>query len=150
MVLTGEIKAFPRHTWDQPDSIEYAAEIIRFLIEKILNWSDEDLKKNLSIHTFMDHKLTVPFLTCFNASPIKAIMAAYPGKFKEWEFALPPRSFWMTPENRVKAIKWLFEEKLQWTDDDIKKNLRQQFLLNMVYQAFYLNILIAVRFKPSI
>lgn len=54
----------------------------------------------------------------FQASPIKAIMTAYPGKFKEWEFPCVPSNFW-TFENACKATKWMIEEKLQWNEEDI-------------------------------
>lgn len=52
LVLTGKIKTFPYGTWSQPDLIEYAVEIIRFFIEKVLNWSERDIKERLSKRLF--------------------------------------------------------------------------------------------------
>jgi hypothetical protein len=121
LVRTGKIKKFPISTWSQPDSIEYATQILRFLFEKILNWTDEDIKTNLSVRTFSDYRLRGLLSEVFYNSPFKALDSVYPGRFKQWEIKHTPKNFW-TRENLIKALKWMFEEKLKWSSADIKKN----------------------------
>jgi hypothetical protein len=122
LILAGKIKKFPKGTWEQPDSVEYAADIVRYWIEHILKWSDEDIKKGLSARLFIKHKLGGPLQRVFGESPYQAINAVYPGRFKEWDLPIVPQNYW-DYENAIAAIKWLIEEKLQWNDEDIKKNL---------------------------
>lgn len=121
LVLAGKIKKFPNRTWDQPDSVAYGAEIVRYWVEKVMQWSDEDIKMLLSARIFYRYKLG-GLISVFNGSPYQAINAAYPGRFKEWELKIAPFRFW-TRENGIKAVKWLIEEKLNWSDEEIKKNL---------------------------
>jgi hypothetical protein len=58
----------------------------------------------------------------FVQSPYKAINLAYPNRFKSWEFKRVPMNYW-TVETGIVAIRWLIEEKLKWSEDDIKRNL---------------------------
>jgi hypothetical protein len=127
LILAGKIKRFPAGTWNQPDSVEYAAEIVQYWIEHILEWSDEDIKKGLSAKLFNKHKLD-GLLTVFKDSPFYAIEAAYPGRFKEWELQKVPLGFW-TKENGIKAVKWLIEEKLNWSPEEIERNLSKETFL---------------------
>jgi len=157
LLLTGKIKQFPSGTWNQPNAQEYAAEIIRYLIEKILNWSDDDIKKNLSTKVFYQYKLGGLF-TLFNNSTFRVINTAYPGRFKEWDLRNVPIKFWST-ENSIKAVKWLIEEKLKWSEEDIKtkiscaifkknglERLLYYFFKNSPYQA--INAAYPGKFKP--
>ena len=59
---------------------------------------------------------------CFNSSLYQAINTTYPNKFKEWEFKRTPKNFW-TKEKGIEATKWLIEEKLKLTDDELKEQL---------------------------
>jgi hypothetical protein len=52
LVIKGDLKQFPRYFWEKPDSLKEASKITRYLIEKILNWIDDDIKKNLSLAIF--------------------------------------------------------------------------------------------------
>ena len=59
---------------------------------------------------------------CYNGSPYQAINTAYPNKFKEWEFSIVPRNFW-TKEKGIEATRWLIEEKLKLSDEELKEKL---------------------------
>ena len=58
----------------------------------------------------------------FNDSPFHALNAAYPNQFKEWELKFVPDKFW-NKDTGIRATKWLIEERLKWTDDEIKESL---------------------------
>ena len=59
---------------------------------------------------------------CFNGSPYQALNTTYPNKFKEWEFKNVPINFW-NKEKGIEATKWLIEEKLKLTDEELKEQL---------------------------
>jgi hypothetical protein len=46
----------------------------------------------------------------------------YPGKFKRWELISVSHDYW-TMETSIEATKWLIEEILELTDEDIIKKL---------------------------
>ena len=101
---------------------ETAAEATRWLIEEKLKWSEEELLKKLSTKTFTDNKLVGMFASVFNRSPYAAINNAYPGKYKPWQFANVPKSYW-TKETAAEATRWLIEEKLKWSEEELLKKL---------------------------
>ena len=124
MVLKGNvIKTFPRGFWQQPEAKQNAAKCTRYLIEKLLNYNDEDIKNKLSVIVFKSNKLGGMINMCFDNSPYNAINNAYPNRFKEWEFGTVPRGYWNDKENAIKCVKWLIEEKLKLDDEEIKEKL---------------------------
>jgi hypothetical protein len=135
MVLTGKLKRFPCRFWTDNDMSEYI-EIIKFLIEDILKWSNDDIKEKLGNDTFIDNGLTGMLRKVFGSSPYKAINTAYPGKFHPWELRMVPRNYWNL-ETAGDAVRWFIEEKLQWSDNDIKKNLT----LDMLYENGFATIM---------
>lgn len=77
---------------------------------------------------------------CFDNSPYRAVDATYPNKFKPWEFKQAPMEYW-TIENGIIATKWLIEEKLNFSNEDIKEklsvNLFERYgLLGMLQTCF--------------
>lgn len=122
LVLRGELKKFPKYFWEKPNSLEESAQITRYLIEDILKWNDEDIKKNLSNSPFVKNALDGMITIVFNKSPFKALDNAYPGKFKPWELKTTPRNYWNNMNASI-ATKWMIEDKLEWNDKDIKEKL---------------------------
>ena len=59
----------------------------------------------------------------FKGSPYEIINNTYPNKFKEWEFKFVPQGYWKNKENGIKATKWLIEEKLKLSDEELKEQL---------------------------
>ena len=80
LVYSKRIKRFPPHFWDNPDVHSYAPLITRHLIEDILKWDDNEIKKNLRKETFSDNGLAGMLSIVYNSSPYKAITLAYPEK----------------------------------------------------------------------
>ena len=115
-------KNFPHGTWNCDEKYENAKNVTKTLIEKVLKWSENDIKEKLSANTFRKYSLTGMFIILFNASPYLAIDNAYPGKFKQWDLPSVSKKFW-NMETAREATIWLIEEKLKWSDDDIKEKI---------------------------
>ena len=120
-------KRFPSGCWKYFDKINYedAAIVTRIMIEEVLQWSEEEMFEKLTHKTFSDNKLSGMLQIVFNNSPYEAINSAYPGKYKPWQFAYAPNSYW-TLEKGIEATKWLIEEKLKWTDEEVAEKLRHK------------------------
>ena len=114
-VLSGRRKRFPLGTWNY---LSDAIRLVKYLIEDKLQWSREDVCNNLRYETFVNAKLAGMMVLCFNKSPYQALNAAYPEKYKPWELQHTLQGFW-TRENGVEAVRWLLEEKLKWSREDI-------------------------------
>ena len=110
--------------WESKDNRVNA---IKNLIENILGWDEEQVKKYLTQDTFNNNDLS-GLIACsaYNGSPYKALNEAYPNKYLPWELPAVPTGFWDIKDNRINATKWLFETKLKWSIDDIKKKVSQK------------------------
>ena len=115
-----ELPSVPKKNWN----VKTAREATIWLIEEKLKWSDEDVRRNLSKNTFKENSLRGMLNLLFNGSPYLAIENAYPGKFKAWEFAKVSKNFWNL-KTASEATIWLIEEKLKWSDEDVRRNLSQ-------------------------
>ena len=124
-ILKGTRKKFVDGTWQRPDAISNAIKVTKYLIEDKLKLTDEEIKEQLSKNLFKDNNLYGMIHCCFNDSPYQAINTIYPNKFKEWEFKQTPNKFW-TKEKGIEVTKWLIEEKLKLTDEEIKEHLSQK------------------------
>ena len=105
-------------------NLKTAKEATIWLIEEKLKWNDDDIKEKLSANTFRKYSLTGMFIILFNASPYLAIDNAYPGKFKQWDLPSVQKKNWNVKTARAATI-WLIEEKLKWSDEDVRRNLSQ-------------------------
>ena len=117
-------KNFPSGTWSGDKKYENAKNVTKTLIEVVLKWTYEDIKNKLTLNTFKKYSVLGMMVKVFNSSPYLAIENAYPGKFKQWELPYVPHSFW-NMETAKEATIWLIEEKLKWSDEDIRKKLSQ-------------------------
>lgn len=123
LVLKGaEVKKFPRGFWNTSDSKNNAVICTKYMIENILNYSEEDIKRKLNINVFKKNKLAGMMLCVYNNSVYSIIDDAYPNKFMPWELNNVPIGYWSNDENIKNAIIWMIN-KLNWTDEDIKKNI---------------------------
>lgn len=122
LVLTGKLKKFPNYSWSEFSGIENAKLCIRYMIEKELNWNPEDIRRNIKASVFAKYKLRGMLYIVFNGSPFRALDATYPGVYKPWELTVSPMDTW-DKDVAIFAFKWLIEQKLKWSEDDITKNL---------------------------
>lgn len=121
-ILRGDRKQFPKGTWQRPDSLINSKKCMKYLIEEKLKLSDDEIKENISTAFFKDNKLSTMLCSCFESSATKAIDFVYPKRFKEWEFKNTPMSYW-NKEKAIEATRWLIEEKLKLTEEELKEQL---------------------------
>lgn len=76
-------KQFPKGVWNCNEKYDNAKEVTKTLIEKVLKWSDDEIKRKLSANIFRKYLLTGMLGYLFNNSPYLAIENAYSGKFKK-------------------------------------------------------------------
>ena len=89
-------------------TIETGKQAVRWLIEKRLKWSEEEVKRNINRNVFREHNLYGMLQSCFDSSPTKAVMESYPGDYGDWEFRLVPWAHWRR-ERVARLMKWLHE-----------------------------------------
>ena len=142
-ILKGIRKRFVQGTWLRPDAIPNAIKVTRYLIEKKLKLSNEEIRCKLSQRFFRVNKLGGMLETCFSGSPYLAINTVYPNRFKEWEFNKVPSNFW-SKEKGTEATRWLIEEKLKLTD----KELKEQLSLGL-FKINYLEVMLDLCFNGS-
>lgn len=160
LLLSGKINRFPKYFFKRDNVIDYdlGSMLLRYLIEKKLHWTDEDICNKLSVNTFKDNGLYGVLNHHFDYSPYKAINFTYPDKFKPWELKQCLKKYWNLDTAKESTI-WLIEEKLNWSDEDIcgKLNLNvfiENGLYGMIQRVFSESIYDAVnnaypnRFKP--
>ena len=99
-------KQFPKDIWNYNAKYDNAKVVTKTLIEKVLKWSDDEIKRKLSANIFIQNSLGGMLSILFNSSPYGAIENAYPGKFKALEFKNLPKPFWNLKTSKG-AIIWL-------------------------------------------
>ncbi len=119
-----EFKFTPKNFWN----LETAKEATKWLIEEKLKWNDEQVRKNIKQIVFIQNGLSGMLTKVFNGSIFAAIENAYPGKYKPWEFKSTPRNFWNL-ETAKEATKWLIEEKLKWSDEQVRENFTSEIFV---------------------
>ena len=145
LLLRGEIKKFPNGFWVQPEAKQNAAKCTRFAIEELLKLDDEEVKKVVNTTFFKKIKLLGMVSICFDDSPFKALDNAYPNKFKPWQLGTVSMSYWVDINNVIHATKWLVEEQLKFTDQEIKDKLCRK-----MFEDNGLGTMIDKRFKCSV
>ncbi|MBQ3421932.1 MAG: DUF4046 domain-containing protein [Romboutsia sp.] len=103
-------------------------EATKWLFEEKLKWDDDDIKEKLTGNTFIENGLA-GMSTRFNDSTYTILNMTYPDKFKPWDLIQTSGAYWKSEENRMSAIKWLFEEALAWTDDEIKEKFDANIII---------------------
>ena len=84
-------------------------------------------------------------ICCFGGSPHRAIQTSFPERnYKPWEFNTAPAGHWENPQNRIEAIRWLFDKKLKFNEDTLKSKLSKR-----LFKDNGLGGLLACYFKDS-
>lgn len=120
-----ELNFVPLEFWTE----EKCYEAVRWLIEKKLELSKEEIKKQYSKELLVRNGLVTVTRRLRNKSAYEIIDELYPGEFKPWEFVLTPVKFWNN-KTITAAIKWLIEEKLQWDKEEVKKKFTVETIEN--------------------
>ncbi|NHJ33565.1 MAG: hypothetical protein FK732_11960 [Asgard group archaeon] len=127
--------------WEGSVGKDRSLQAIRNLLDK-LKIKLEEIPKQVSYKTFKQNGLGGMLQTLYNSSPFQAINALYPGKFKPWEFSV--KNYWIqeTIQMARESTKWLIEEKLNLTLNEINEVRRKDFLefnLGQMLRIFYQN-----------
>lgn len=105
-VLSGEIKKFPYGFWKKNNTITKNTIICtKYLLNDILKWSINDIKKKLTIKIIRQYKL-YGMLENYNNSIYMLLETVYPNTFQPWELKCVPMGYWECKENRLKALNW--------------------------------------------
>ncbi|MGH1145108.1 hypothetical protein [Bacillus pseudomycoides] len=119
-LLLGKRMRFPQYTWEGDTNNDLARRVTKYLIENILKWNDEEIKKGWGQKVITKYKLGGLLAIKYKASPYAMINDAYPGRFKEWELNFAPAGFW-TREKGIEALRWTIEEKEKLSYQQIRK-----------------------------
>jgi hypothetical protein len=133
LVLTSKLPNFPPGFWCQiskDEGSKIALQLLKHLIKIRLKLERDQVINVLSKEFILNNKLWTPCKLYFGRSAIKYLMAAYPNEYKAFEFVncRIPQSYWCEKENRVDAIKWLIEDKLKWSLEDIREKFNKRIL----------------------
>lgn len=139
LVLNGTISRFPEKFWVGEEGVERGLECVEYLLYKKLNWNNEKIKNKFSKALLIKYKLGGMLSICFGNSPLKCIMSLLGDTFLPWEYNVAPRNYWNI--NTAREATQYMLNKLEWKDEDIKKNLSQRTfndfgLLPMLMQVY--------------
>jgi len=142
MLLSNQIKRFPRNFWKNDFSLDYADELGKYVINKFL---DDDTNKILNEYDckFVNKVRLHSALKLFNGSAFEYIDFLYPNRFKPWDFKKTPNAYW-NDENGIKATKWLIEDCLKWNETDVKEKLCYK-----TFASHNLNGMLAILYNDS-
>jgi hypothetical protein len=111
-----EFNRVPFDYWQGEEGKKHAIEAVKWLVVEKLNLTKlAEVPSKLNKHVFNKYGLD-GMLNIFNHSTYRAVDAAYPGRFKPWEFERVPINYWCGPDGKKhaeEAMKWLIEEKLK-------------------------------------
>lgn len=102
----------------QRNAQKRALVLVRYLIEKILAIDPREVLENEDETFFIRHKLQNVY-RLFNYSSNRALGNAYPEIIHPWLSSRTSDNFWEKEANRIQAIQWLVEEKLQISPKNI-------------------------------
>lgn len=121
-----EFNMCPMNFWNEEDNCILA---IKWLIETKLKWDDNKVLSSLNNQTFIDNNLG-GLLSKYNYSTYSLYNLAYPNKYYPWQFKQTPNVYWESKENVDLALDWLFNERLKWSDDEIKEKFNTDIIMD--------------------
>ncbi|MFD0769517.1 hypothetical protein ACFQZ1_11855 [Bacillus sp. CGMCC 1.60114] len=126
-ILDGKRDNFPHYVWSEEDKNLLARRVTKHLIETVLQWDENQIKKNWTIALIKKYKLGGMILLVYKSSPYAMLNDLYPGRFKEWELKFTPSNFW-TKERGLEALRWTIEEKEKLSDKELLNLYNQKWL----------------------
>jgi len=134
----------PLGIWKGEKGKRLGIELTKKLIEEDLGWTTDEQIYSITTKHFKDYGYGSMLARCFNSSPAKAIMAAYPSRFEVWRFKRAPAGTWEGEKGKklgVELTRRLVEEWLGWdTDEQIysisEKDFKDYGLNSMLTHCF--------------
>ncbi|MEH7787442.1 DUF4046 domain-containing protein, partial [Bacillus thuringiensis] len=127
-ILDGKRNRFPPNTWKLDRNNQLARRVTKYLVTKILNWNEEEIKQNWNNKLIAKYRLRGVLKHKYNNSPYAMINDLYPNQFKEWEFKMTPLNFW-TKEKALQLLKWLIEEEEKLSPQKLLQIYGQKWLI---------------------
>lgn len=115
MVLSGKLIRYPYSFWSGSDGRVRAINILKYLMENVLKWNDDDIIQKYNANIFGKYKIRGILSQVFNSSPFEALDAVYPNKFKIWQFRVP-NNYWKSDKNVIRAVKDIYGNILRVKD----------------------------------
>lgn len=111
-----ELQVTPSKYFNDP---KRQIEAVKWLFEKKLNMKEpSDLNGKLNVELF--YKNGLGSLLKNRDTYFELVELAYPDTFNEWEvMKIVPAGFWDSKANRLRALRWLFYQKLKWNNEQI-------------------------------
>lgn len=133
LVLNGNIRTFPSGFWvyrGKEEARDAAKKLLRFLLIEKLKFTKEDIKNEVSKNFISKYKLHTAS-KLFGRSSIRYVIESMPELgIQPWQFRKDkvPYRYWTKEENRINALRYLFEVELNWSMDDVKEELTWDIL----------------------
>lgn len=89
-ILDGERCRFPHGTWSKDGDKEPARRVTRYLIEEVLQWDVEVVKRQWRFAVIQRHKLRGMLDRVYDGEPFFMLEDAYPDKFYVHEMYYAP------------------------------------------------------------
>lgn len=122
-----EYKAFefvncrvPQGYWSKKEN---RIDAVKWLIEDKLGWSIEEVKESFSKEILSEYGLAT--IGTYYASTFNIINEVYQDKIYIWELrkSSVPVKYWKEKSNRIRATRWLINDKLQFSHEQVISNL---------------------------
>jgi len=134
----------PLGIWKGEKGKRLGIELTKKLIEEDLGWTTDEQIYSITTKHFKDYGYGSMLARCFNSSPAKAIMAAYPSRFEVWRFKRAPAGTWEGEKGKqlgIELTRRLIEEQLKWTTTEhiysiTKKHFKKAGLESMLNSVF--------------
>lgn len=108
-----ELKKTPPNYWTD----EHISLAVKYIVEKKLKWSEDDIKTSLTKTTFLENGLKIP-----NKNSYELLNIAYPNKYTMLDLKNVSHVKW-NKQMAINSTKHLLENTLNWSETEIKKNL---------------------------
>lgn len=118
-----EFNKAPMRIWQGEQGKENGIVATKWLFEEKLKWSMDEIKEKASTKVFKEYRLGGMLANVYDDSLWKCLDTVYPEEFVPWEIGYHMNKNCWTQETAIIATKWLFEDKLKWTQEEIMKNI---------------------------
>ena len=98
------------------------------MFEEVINIEDDDFVERYDVNLFIENDLFGLLKNYFDGSPYKVLDYYFEGKIKPWHLKQGPKNYFKSKENRINAVKWLIEEELKWSEEDVIKGWCNELL----------------------
>ena len=120
-----QLSQCPIYYWKEKENRDYA---LKYLFEEVINIEDDDFVERYDANLFIENDLFGLLKNYFDGSPYKVLDYYFEGKIKPWHLKQGPKNYFKSKENRINAVKWLIEEELKWSEEDVIKGWCNELL----------------------